>query len=114
MSNEVWQNCGHMKIDSIESRQAESLVSKSPKSNVERPKLLGATEESASSPRGLEEGPKSKVKSPKLSDNAESSAITPAEVEPWENVVAGDLLLSDIAKLLRRFVVLPKWAEEAL
>jgi len=36
------------------------------------------------------------------------------KIEPWPETVQGDLLLTDIAKLLRRFVVLPKWAEENL
>src|SRR5438874_2241067 len=36
------------------------------------------------------------------------------ESEAWPDPVPGHLLLCDIAKLLRRFVVLPKWAEETL
>ena len=35
-------------------------------------------------------------------------------VEPWAEPVDGTLLLNEIAGILRRFVVLPKWAPEAL
>src|SRR4249920_60018 len=36
------------------------------------------------------------------------------DVQPWEQPVDGTLLLNEIAAVLRRFVVLPKWAPEAL
>jgi hypothetical protein len=36
------------------------------------------------------------------------------DVQPWEEPVDGTLLLNEIAGILRRFVVLPKWAPEAL
>ena len=34
--------------------------------------------------------------------------------EPWPEPVDGELLLDSLAAILRRFVVLPKWAAEAL
>ena len=37
-----------------------------------------------------------------------------ADVDPWEEAVDGDLLLQELARTLRRFVVLPKWGPEAL
>src|SRR6516164_1950279 len=37
-----------------------------------------------------------------------------AEVEPWEKQVEGKELLNDLASVLSRFVVLPKWAAETL
>jgi len=37
-----------------------------------------------------------------------------AEIEPWHEPVDGQLLLDDLAKLLRRFVVLPQSAAETL
>ena len=37
-----------------------------------------------------------------------------AEVEPWPEPVDGKALLAEIGRVLRRFVLLPKWAEEAL
>ena len=37
-----------------------------------------------------------------------------ADVEPWGEAVDGDLLLQELARTLRRFVVLPKWGPEAL
>lgn len=36
------------------------------------------------------------------------------DVEPWGEPVDGDLLLQELARTLRRFVVLPKWGAEAL
>jgi hypothetical protein len=36
------------------------------------------------------------------------------EIEPWPSAVDGSLLLTDLAKLLNRFVVLPQHAAEAL
>jgi putative DNA primase/helicase len=36
------------------------------------------------------------------------------DVQPWEQPVDGTLLLNELAGILRRFVVLPKWAPEAL
>ena len=36
------------------------------------------------------------------------------EVEAWEEAVDGKCLLDEIEGLLRRFVVLPKWAPETL
>ena len=36
------------------------------------------------------------------------------DVEPWGEPVDGDLLLHEMARTLRRFVVLPKWGPEAL
>jgi len=37
-----------------------------------------------------------------------------AEIEPWHEPVDGQLLLDDLVKVLRRFVVLPKFAAETL
>ena len=37
-----------------------------------------------------------------------------AETQPWHNPVDGQLLLDDLVKLLRRFVVLPRSAAETL
>jgi hypothetical protein len=42
------------------------------------------------------------------------SELDITDVEPWPQEVNGALLLADIAKMLRRFVVLPKCAEEML
>ena len=36
------------------------------------------------------------------------------DVEPWSEPVDGALLLNEIAGILRRFVILPKWGSEAL
>lgn len=36
------------------------------------------------------------------------------KVEPWPEPVDGAALLNDLAGLVRRFLILPKWAEEAL
>src|SRR6266404_1546618 len=36
------------------------------------------------------------------------------EVEPWDQLVNGGLLLDTLAQRVKRFVVLPKWAAEAL
>src|SRR5258707_12399344 len=36
------------------------------------------------------------------------------EVEPWPEPVDGKVLLDGLAQVLRRFVVLPKWAAETL
>jgi hypothetical protein len=36
------------------------------------------------------------------------------DVEPWPEAVDGSLLLDDLAQVIRRFVVLPKWAPETL
>src|SRR6266571_8800987 len=41
------------------------------------------------------------------------SVLAP-QVEPWPEPVDGKLLLDALAAILRRFVVLPKWAAEAL
>src|SRR5437867_649734 len=37
-----------------------------------------------------------------------------ADGEPWPDPVQGSALLDELAQLLRRFVVLPKWAAETL
>src|SRR5256885_14156343 len=36
------------------------------------------------------------------------------EVEPWAEAVDGAVLLDEITRLLKRFVVLPKWGAETL
>src|SRR6185436_4118675 len=36
------------------------------------------------------------------------------EVEPWLEAVEGTALLDELAALIRRFVVLPKWADRTL
>src|SRR5260221_6356284 len=36
------------------------------------------------------------------------------EVEMWPQPVYGKVLLDELRRVLRRFVLLPKWAEEAL
>jgi len=38
----------------------------------------------------------------------------PGDVEPWGEAVDGKILLDEIAQLLRRFVVMPKWSAETL
>ena len=56
-----------------------------------------------------------------VEENENGVAIKPVvgrfwceDVQPWEQPVDGTLLLNEIAGILRRFVVLPKWAPEAL
>ena len=36
------------------------------------------------------------------------------EVEPWPEPVDGSLLLDELERVMRRFVVLPRWAAETL
>jgi putative DNA primase/helicase len=43
-----------------------------------------------------------------------SGIVAPAEMEPWPDPIDGSALLDDFCALLRRFVVLPKWAGETL
>ena len=43
-----------------------------------------------------------------------NSILGLAETQPWHDPVDGQLLLDDLAKLLRRFVVLPQSAAETL
>src|SRR5207344_1973092 len=40
--------------------------------------------------------------------------LHPPALEPWPEPVDGDLLLNEIAGLITRYVVLPKWASETL
>jgi putative DNA primase/helicase len=44
----------------------------------------------------------------------EESELAHWQVEPWENAIDGAALLTDIEKLFRRYIVLPKGAGEAL
>ena len=51
-----------------------------------------------------------------ISFGSESSwpALEMVDVEPWPDPVDGSALLEEIANVLRRFVVLPKWGAETL
>src|SRR3989475_7544378 len=44
----------------------------------------------------------------------EASGLEMLEVEPWPESVNGKVLLDTLVQILRRFVVLPKWAAETL
>ena len=89
---------GHMKMNSVEDRQADGLVNS--ESLDPAPPSQGLSETKT-------------VQRLKWFDDAEAT-ITPVEVESWEQEVNGELLLTEVADLLRRFVVLPKRAEDAL
>src|ERR1043165_5533306 len=43
-----------------------------------------------------------------------SGAFAPVAVEPWPEPVDGQVLLDELCQVLKRYVVLPKWAAEAL
>jgi len=43
-----------------------------------------------------------------------NNILSLADIEPWHEPVDGQLLLDDVVKVLRRFVVLPKYAAETL
>jgi hypothetical protein len=81
-----------MNINTLEDRQAEGLDN-----------LESATTPANTAPPDA-----------KLSDFGGGSDLDILHIEPWPTAVDGALLLTDIAKVLRRFVVLPKHAEETL
>jgi hypothetical protein len=43
-----------------------------------------------------------------------SNSLSLTDVEPWPKPVDGEALLSDVAGLIRRFIVLPEWAADAI
>ena len=57
-----------------------------------------------------------KIEKRELADGGKpvDGSFVVADVEPWGEAVDGDLLLQELARTLRRFVVLPKWGPEAL
>src|SRR6266404_1927681 len=61
--------------------------------------------------RPLISAPSSSVLRPPSSG---STLLQFPEVEPWDQLVNGGLLLDTLAQRVKRFVVLPKWAAEAL
>ena len=49
-----------------------------------------------------------------MNTNVELNPLSFPASDPWPNAVEGAVLLDELARLLRRFVVLPKCAAESL
>src|SRR6266853_5040081 len=48
------------------------------------------------------------------SNNPSDLLLEFTQIEPWPEPVDGSALLDSLAQLIKRFVVLPKWAPETL
>jgi hypothetical protein len=49
-----------------------------------------------------------------LPETNQPPVLRAREITPWETPVAGGLLLQDLARLISRHVILPKWGAETL